>query len=71
MSKKILWSLYLDVEQTERLKELSTRTRVPQAAYIREAIDLVLNKYSRKVRKKRINSKFKIGKHTSLRLRKK
>ena len=53
MSKKKLRSLYLDIEQAERLKKLSAKTRVPQAIYIREAIDLVLDLYSKKIRKKK------------------
>ena len=52
MYKKVLRSLYLDVEQVERLKKLSVKTKVPQAVYIREAIDLVLNKYTKKTGKK-------------------
>ena len=38
MSKKALRSIYLDVEQIERLKKLSAQTRVPQAVYIREGL---------------------------------
>ena len=37
----------------EKLKELSTKTRVPQSVYIRDAIDLVLNRYAKKPRKKK------------------
>ena len=68
MSKKILRSLYLDIEQTERLKEISTQTRVPQAVYIRDAIDLVLNRYAKKQRKKKVKNRLKHEKHTSLSL---
>ncbi len=52
MSKKVLRSIYLDIEQVERLKKLSAQTRVPQAVYIRDAIDLVLNMHAKKTRKK-------------------
>ena len=36
MAKK-LTTLYLDVEQEEKLKKLSVTTRVPKAVYTREA----------------------------------
>jgi len=68
LSKKILRSLYLDIEQTERLKEISTQTRVPQAVYIREAIDLALNRHAKRPRKKRVNNRIKHRKRTSLSL---
>lgn len=68
MSKKALRSIYLDIEQVERLKRLSAQTRVPQAVYIREGIDLVLNRHLKKTRKKRVNNRIKHGKHTSLSL---
>lgn len=51
MSKKALRSVYLDLQQVERLKLLSEKTRVPQAVYIREGLDLVMNKYEKKIRK--------------------
>ncbi len=51
MSKKALRSVYLDLQQVERLKLLSEKTRVPQAVYIREGLDLVMNKYEKKVKK--------------------
>ena len=41
---------YLDPEQHAALKKLSEKTRVPAAAYIREAVDMVLKKY-KKVKK--------------------
>ncbi len=68
MSAKVLRSLYLDIEQVERLKELSAQTRVPQAVYIREGVDFVLNKHLKKTRKKRVTNRIKHGKHTSLSL---
>jgi predicted DNA-binding protein len=40
----VLRSVYFDIEPIERLKKLSAITRVPQAVYIREGIDFVLNK---------------------------
>ena len=67
-SNKALRSIYLDIEQVERLKELSAQTRVPQAVYIREGVDFVLNKHLKKTRKKRVTNRIKHGKHTSLSL---
>ena len=71
MSAKVLRSLYLDIEQVERLKKLSAQTRVPQAAYVREGIDFVLNRYLKKTRKKKGKRGVKHNKSTSLRLLKK
>ena len=36
---------YILVSQKEKLKDLSSRTRVPISEYLREGIDLVLEKY--------------------------
>jgi predicted DNA-binding protein len=38
-------SFYLAPETLERVKALSDRTRIPQAAYFREAIEDLLKKY--------------------------
>lgn len=43
--KKISTTVYITPEQSERLKLLHDRTRVPVAEYIRQGIDLVLEKY--------------------------
>ncbi len=43
--KKISTTVYLRPEQNERLKRLHEATKVPVAVYIREGIDLVLDKY--------------------------
>ncbi len=43
--KKISTTVYITPEQAERLKLLHDRTRVPVAEYIRQGIDLVLEKY--------------------------
>ncbi len=40
---------YILVSQKERLKDLSNRTRVPISEYLREGIDLVLDKYREEV----------------------
>lgn len=42
---KISTTIYITSEQDERLKELSRRTKVPVAVFIREGIDIVLNKH--------------------------
>ena len=68
MSEKVLRSLYMEIEQIERLKKLSAQTRVPQAAYVREGIDFVLNKYAKKPSKKKGKQAVKHNKSTSLRL---
>ena len=43
--KKVSTTIYITVEQAERLKLLHDRTKVPIAVYIREGIDLVLTQY--------------------------
>ncbi len=43
--KKISTTVYITPEQNERLKTLHDRTKVPVAEYIRQGIDLVLQKY--------------------------
>jgi predicted DNA-binding protein len=44
--KKISTTVYITPEQDARLKELHHRTKVPVAEYIRQGIDLVLEKYA-------------------------
>jgi hypothetical protein len=43
--KKISSTVYITPEQSERLKLLHERTKVPISVYIREGIDLVLKQY--------------------------
>ncbi len=43
--KKISTTIYVTPEQSERLRLLHERTKVPVAVYIREGIDLVLKQY--------------------------
>jgi predicted DNA-binding protein len=43
--KKISTTVYITPEQNDRLKLLHDRTKVPVAEYIRQGIDLVLEKY--------------------------
>jgi predicted DNA-binding protein len=45
MRKKISTTVYITQEQSERLKLLHKKTKVPVAEYIREGIDLVLARY--------------------------
>jgi predicted DNA-binding protein len=46
MRKKISTTVYITQEQSERLKLLHRKTKVPVAEYIREGIDLVLARYA-------------------------
>ena len=43
--KKISTTIYITPEQSDQLKLLHERTKVPVAVYIREGIDLVLRHY--------------------------
>jgi predicted DNA-binding protein len=43
--KKLSTTIYITPEQDERLKVLHERTKVPVAVYIREGIDMVLQRY--------------------------
>ena len=43
--KKISTTIYITPEQNEMLKLLNHKTKVPVAEYIRQGIDLVLEKY--------------------------
>ncbi len=43
--KKISTTIYITPEQNELLKLLNERTKVPVAEYIRQGIDLVLERY--------------------------
>jgi predicted DNA-binding protein len=45
MANKVLRSIYVDIEQDKKIKELSKRTMVPQAVYVREGMDMMLKKY--------------------------
>ncbi|HEY3353433.1 MAG TPA: ribbon-helix-helix domain-containing protein [Polyangia bacterium] len=46
MRKKISTTVYITQEQSEQLKLLHKKTKVPVAEYIREGIDLILQRYS-------------------------
>lgn len=43
--KKISTTVYITQEQNEKLKALHEKTKVPVSEYIREGIDLVLEKH--------------------------
>lgn len=43
--KKISTTIYITPEQNDLLKELNQRTKVPIAEYIRQGIDLILEKH--------------------------
>ncbi len=43
--KKISTTIYITAEQNETLKQLSQQTKVPVAEYIRQGIDLILERY--------------------------
>ena len=45
MRKKISTTIYVTPEQSDQLKLLHERTKVPVAVYIREGIDMVLRHY--------------------------
>ncbi len=45
MAKKVATTIYITEGQQQLLKELNRRTKVPTAEYIREGIDLILQKY--------------------------
>ncbi len=44
--KKIATTVYITEDQQQLLKELNRRTRVPIAEFIREGIDLVLERHA-------------------------
>lgn len=43
--RKLSTTVYLTVEQDKALKELSEKTKVPAAEYIRQGVDLILAKH--------------------------
>ncbi len=44
-NKKLTTTIYITEDQNRLLKELNKRTKVPVAEYIREGIDLILEKH--------------------------
>jgi len=51
--KRVFTGVYFDRPQHDALRALSDETRVPLAAYLREAVDMLLAKYGRKVKSTR------------------
>ena len=51
--KRVFTGVYFDRAQHDALRALSDRTRVPLAAYLREAVDMLLAKYGVKATKPR------------------
>ena len=49
---KVLRTVFVEERQIERLNRLSAMTRVPQAVYFREAIDIVLAKHEKRLKGK-------------------
>ncbi len=45
MRKKISTTVYITEEQNEKLKALNKKTKVPIAEYVRQGIDMVLQRY--------------------------
>jgi hypothetical protein len=45
--KKISTTVYITPEQNERLKQLHDKTKVPVAEFIRQGIDMVLDREKR------------------------
>jgi Ribbon-helix-helix domain len=45
VAKKLATTIYITESQQQLLKELNRRSKVPIAEYIREGIDLVLDKH--------------------------
>lgn len=43
--RKLSTTVYLTVEQDKALKELSEKTKVPAAEYIRQGVDFILAKH--------------------------
>lgn len=48
--RQVQVSLYLPPELAEKLKQLSEKTRVSQAAYFREAVEDLVEKYAAMLR---------------------
>ena len=44
--KKVSTTIYITPEQLDQLRVLHERTKVPVAVYIREGVDMVLQRYA-------------------------
>lgn len=47
--KKISTTVYITEEQNELLKQLNDKTKVPIAEFIRQGIDLILERYKKEL----------------------
>jgi len=52
-ARRVFTGVYFDRPQHDALRALSASTRVPLAAYLREAVDMLLAKYGVKVARPR------------------
>ena len=50
--RRKMFPVYLDPPQKASLKRLSEVTRVPMATYLREAVDDLLTKYAKELKRK-------------------
>lgn len=57
-SHKVLRSCYMEVEQVNRIKELSQITRVPQAVIYRDGLDLAIEKWDKIAKKGDRNGRY-------------
>ena len=48
-TRKVVTTVYITVEQDEKLRLLSQATGVSKAEYIREGLDLVLDRYKHRL----------------------
>ena len=48
--KKVARTIYIKDEQLDALKKLSEKTKVTQSVYVREALDMLLEKYSEQLK---------------------
>jgi predicted DNA-binding protein len=47
--KKISTTVYITEDQNEKLKLLNKKTKVPVAEYIRQGIDMILERYKNQI----------------------
>ena len=47
--KKVSTSVYITEEQSQKLKQLNERTKIPVAEYIRQGIDMILEREADKL----------------------
>ena len=47
---KVARTIYIEGDQLDALKRLSQKTKVPQSVYVREALDMLIEKNSEQLR---------------------